>query len=55
VSDALGAGANVVVCSEIEVALAMAEVVLSELGATGELLDRARQRTRDDMAPASSG
>jgi monovalent cation:H+ antiporter-2, CPA2 family len=54
VSDALSAGANVVVCGEVEVALAMAEVVLSELGATGENLDRARQRTREDLAPATS-
>lgn len=54
VSDALGAGANVVVCGEVEVALAMAEVVLSELGATGENLDRARARTRDDLTAASS-
>ena len=50
VVEARAAGANVVVCWEVEVALAMAEVVLTELGATGKNLDRARQRTREDLA-----
>jgi CPA2 family monovalent cation:H+ antiporter-2 len=44
------AGADRVVTAEIEVALAMAESLMAELGATAEQLDRARQRTREDFA-----
>ncbi|MFO0667071.1 MAG: cation:proton antiporter [Polyangiaceae bacterium] len=41
------AGANVVVVSEVELAMAMAEHLLTRLGATSEQLDRARERIRD--------
>jgi CPA2 family monovalent cation:H+ antiporter-2 len=47
---ARAAGADVVVTAETEVALAMAERVLSVLGATPEQLDRARERTRQELA-----
>jgi CPA2 family monovalent cation:H+ antiporter-2 len=47
------AGADVVVSSEGEVALAMAEVVLSSLGATPEQLDRARERVRANLVEAA--
>ena len=40
------AGAGIVVAAELEVALAMAEHVLTDLGATGEQLDRERERVR---------
>lgn len=40
------AGANVIVTAEIEVALAMTEILLQRLGATPEQLDRTREATR---------
>lgn len=43
------AGADVVVAGEAEVALAMAEHLLLDLGATPEQLDRVRDRTRQDL------
>jgi CPA2 family monovalent cation:H+ antiporter-2 len=43
------AGADVVVSSEGEVALAMAERLLHQLGATDEQLDRARERVRTGL------
>jgi monovalent cation:H+ antiporter-2, CPA2 family len=43
------AGADVVVVAEAEVALAMAEHLLRELGATAEQLDRARESLRDEL------
>jgi len=43
------AGADVVVPAEGEVALAMAERLLDQLGATGEQLDRARERVRTGL------
>jgi CPA2 family monovalent cation:H+ antiporter-2 len=46
-AEARSAGANVVVTAEAEVALAMAEALLTGLGATGEQLDRARDTVRD--------
>jgi CPA2 family monovalent cation:H+ antiporter-2 len=53
------AGADVVVTAEVEVALALAEHLLVELGATPEQLDRSRAKTREDFdgepGPASSG
>lgn len=47
------AGANDVVSAEGEVALAMVERLLMQLGATGEQLDRARDRVRHDMRELS--
>lgn len=44
------AGADIVVSAEIEVALAMAEHLMVELGATPEQLDRSRERTRKALA-----
>jgi len=44
------AGADVVVSAEVEVALAMAEHLMTDLGATPEQLDRARERTRKEFA-----
>jgi CPA2 family monovalent cation:H+ antiporter-2 len=44
------AGADTVVASEGEVALAMAEHVLDRLGATREQLDRARDRVRAELS-----
>jgi monovalent cation:H+ antiporter-2, CPA2 family len=44
------AGADVVVSAEVEVALALAEHLMVELGATPEQLDRARERTRGELA-----
>jgi CPA2 family monovalent cation:H+ antiporter-2 len=44
------AGADVVVVAETEVALAMTEQLLAELGATAEQLDRARDRTRHALS-----
>jgi len=53
------AGAHVVVTAEAEVALAMAERLLRDLGATGEQLDRERDRVRAALgsaaAPAAHG
>jgi CPA2 family monovalent cation:H+ antiporter-2 len=52
VSDIAGlkkAGADMVVSSEGEVAFAMAERMLQQLGATGEQLDRARDRIRTEL------
>ncbi len=43
------AGADAVVTAELEVALAMTEHLLTELGATAEQLDRARARVRQDL------
>lgn len=54
VSAAVRAGAEVVVTSEVEVALAMAEHLLTALGATGEQLDRERARVRESLLGASS-
>ncbi|MET0344303.1 MAG: cation:proton antiporter [Polyangiales bacterium] len=45
----VGAGADVVVTAEAEVALAMAERVLTTLGATAEQLDRERERVRAEL------
>jgi CPA2 family monovalent cation:H+ antiporter-2 len=44
------AGAHTVVSAEGEVALAMAEHLLRELGASGEQLDRERDRARAELA-----
>lgn len=46
------AGARVVISSEGEVALAMTERLLGELGATGDQLDRARDRVRSEIGEA---
>ncbi|HEU4406344.1 MAG TPA: cation:proton antiporter [Polyangiaceae bacterium] len=46
------AGADVVVTAEAEVALAMAEALLAQLGATGERIDRARDELRGKIAEA---
>ncbi|MCC6554508.1 MAG: cation:proton antiporter [Polyangiaceae bacterium] len=46
------AGADVVVSAEAEVALAMTESLLAQLGATGEQLDRARDRLRRELRGA---
>jgi CPA2 family monovalent cation:H+ antiporter-2 len=43
------AGANVVVAAEVEVALAMTEHLLRQLGATADQLDRARDRVRAEL------
>lgn len=43
------AGANVVVAAEAEVALAMTEHLLTELGATAEQFDRERERVRREL------
>jgi CPA2 family monovalent cation:H+ antiporter-2 len=43
-------GAKVVVAAEAEVALAMTERLLTQLGATAEQLDRARERVRIELA-----
>jgi CPA2 family monovalent cation:H+ antiporter-2 len=45
------AGAQVVVTDEAEVAIAMAERLLMNLGATPEQLDRERARVRAELAP----
>jgi K+:H+ antiporter len=47
------AGADVVVTAEAEVALAMAEALLMQLGATREQLDRTRDGVRDEIAAAT--
>jgi CPA2 family monovalent cation:H+ antiporter-2 len=44
------AGADVVVSAEAEVAMAMAEHLLSELGATRDQLDRARDGVRSELS-----
>ncbi len=44
------AGAHVVVSAEAEVALAMTEYLLTQLGATSDQLDRARERVRGELA-----
>src|SRR6185369_15105583 len=49
VPSAHAAGADVVVAAEAEVAIAMTECLLLELGATPEQLDRARERTRQEL------
>ncbi|HET6423628.1 MAG TPA: cation:proton antiporter [Planctomycetaceae bacterium] len=46
------AGANHVFAAEGEVALAMAESILVELGATAEQIDRERERQRADLSEA---
>jgi CPA2 family monovalent cation:H+ antiporter-2 len=43
------AGAAVVLTAEVEVALAMVERVLDTLGATGEQVERARERARGEL------
>ncbi|CAN5553018.1 cation:proton antiporter [soil metagenome] len=43
------AGATDVVSAEAEVALAMVETILGDLGATGDQLDRARDRVRHEV------
>ena len=47
------AGAEVVVAAEAEVALGMTVRVLERLGATGDQLDRARDRVRSELAESS--
>jgi monovalent cation:H+ antiporter-2, CPA2 family len=49
---AQAAGADVVVAEEAEVALAMTEQLLADLGATPEQLDRARERARARLSGA---
>jgi CPA2 family monovalent cation:H+ antiporter-2 len=49
VSALRAAGADAVVSAEGEVALAMAERLLEDLGATPDQLDRARVRVREAM------
>lgn len=44
------AGAHTVVSAEAEVALAMAEHLLRDLGASGDQLDRERERVRADLS-----
>ena len=44
------AGADVVVTAEVEVAMAMTEHLLTELGATRDQLDRARDRVRNELS-----
>lgn len=44
------AGAALVLTAEVEVALTMVERVLATLGATGEQIDRARERARRELA-----
>jgi len=46
---ARAAGADVVVSAEGEVALAMAEHLLRDLGATPEQIDRAREKVREQL------
>jgi len=52
-SGALHAAGAEVVCSEAEVALGMAERLLTRLGATGEQLERERERVRAELAAAA--
>jgi CPA2 family monovalent cation:H+ antiporter-2 len=49
---ARGAGADVVVAAESEVALAMTEHLLTAIGATSDQLDRARDRVRAELSGA---
>lgn len=49
IAQAREAGASVVIAGEAEVALAMTEHLLHELGATAEQLDRARARIREEL------
>ena len=52
IADALrakAAGADVVVAAETEVAFAMSEHLLTELGATSEQVDRARDQLRREL------
>jgi CPA2 family monovalent cation:H+ antiporter-2 len=46
------AGAEVIIAAEAEVALAMSERLLIELGATADQLDRERDRVRAELASA---
>ena len=48
-------GADVVFSEEGEVALAMTEFVLRQLGATPEQIDRQRERVRSDLFPDAPG
>jgi CPA2 family monovalent cation:H+ antiporter-2 len=48
------AGADIVVSAEVEVALALAEHLLVDLGATPEQLDRSRARARDELGEAAA-
>jgi CPA2 family monovalent cation:H+ antiporter-2 len=48
------AGAHTVVAAEAEVAIAMAEHLLRSLGATGEQLDRERDRARTELTEGSA-
>jgi len=54
VPSARRAGADIVVCAEAEVALAMSEHLMADLGAGPEELDRARQRLRRELDAAPS-
>jgi K+:H+ antiporter len=49
------AGADVVFSAEGEVALAMTAAMLGELGATGEQIDRERQRVRQELLEIRDG
>jgi CPA2 family monovalent cation:H+ antiporter-2 len=49
------AGAHMIVTAEAEVALAMAERLLRDLGATGEQLDRERDRVRTLLSQGLQG
>jgi monovalent cation:H+ antiporter-2, CPA2 family len=46
------AGANAVISAELEVAFGMAERLLTEIGATPEQIDRARDRVRSELLSA---
>jgi CPA2 family monovalent cation:H+ antiporter-2 len=48
------AGAEIVIAAEVEVAFAMTERLLEELGATPDQFDRARDRVREELAESSS-
>jgi CPA2 family monovalent cation:H+ antiporter-2 len=47
---ATAAGANIVVTAETEVAFAMSERLLVQLGATSDQVDRARDRLRRELS-----
>jgi CPA2 family monovalent cation:H+ antiporter-2 len=49
------AGADLVFSGEGEVALAMTELLLRQLGATAEQIDRERERIRSDLFGGSAG
>lgn len=49
------AGADHVFSSEVEIALAMTETILRQLGATGEQIDRERDRVRTELDPGLAG